>query len=513
MLQRGRGPAPSGTAADPEPPTGGRWPLVAVAIGVSAFLTTIDNTIVNVALPSIQRDLHMSLPALQWVVVSYLLTFSALLLTGGRLADRYGRRRILLTGLAVFTAASIPAGTATNAAMLLTARALQGAGAALVLPAGLAIVAVGRTPRERDAGAAVWMAALAAALATGPLAGGWLTQHLGWNWIFLVNVPVGLAGLLLGWLAIDESGRLRDERVDAAGLLSGTVMLGAAAFALIEGPGLGWGSPAVAGAAVLAGAAGICFGWAEHRAPDPMVDVALVAERALRGGIAASILWGAGVNGVFFFTSLFLQRAAGFSATRTGLVFVPIAVLVVLVTPLTPGLVERFGAARTSAAGLILVAAGLAAVALTRDQVTMLRLLPGVAAIGIGSALSVPLTSSVLAAVPPARTGVASSLLGVAREASGLVGISVIGLIVSAGHPVPTRGRLGGAFVSGYGTGLLAAAGLVLVAALIAGRTLPGRGGSDAVPQVTRRAAGTPARRPGAHRRPGRRARRGLPTG
>jgi len=182
MLERGHAPAPSGTAADPQPPTSSRWPLVAAAIGVSAFLTTIDNTIVNVALPSIQRDLHMSLASLQWVVVTYLLTFSALLLTGGRLADRYGRRRILLTGLAVFTAASIPAGIATNAAMLLTARALQGAGAALVLPAGLAIVAVGRTPRERDAGAAVWMAALAAALAIGPLAGGWLSQHLSWRW-------------------------------------------------------------------------------------------------------------------------------------------------------------------------------------------------------------------------------------------------------------------------------------------------------------------------------------------
>jgi MFS family permease len=177
---------------------------------------------------------------------------------------------------------------------------------------------------------------------------------------------------------------------------------------------------------------------------------------------------------VFFFTSLFLQRAAGFSATRTGLVFVPLAVFVVLVTPLTPGLVERFGAARTSAAGLIVVAAGLAAVSLTRDHVTMLRLLPGVAAIGIGSALAVPLTSSVLAAVPPARAGVASGLLGVAREASGLVGISVIGLIVTAGHPVPARGRLGGAFAGRYGTGLLVAAAFALLAAVIADRTLPG---------------------------------------
>jgi EmrB/QacA subfamily drug resistance transporter len=474
MLERGNATAPFPGAQDSAPRASGRWPLVAAAIGVSAFLTTIDNTIVNVALPSIQRDLRMSLPALQWVVVAYVLTFSALLLTGGRLADRYGRRRILLTGLAVFTAASVPAGTARDAAMLLTARAFQGAGAALVLPAGLAIVAVGRTPRERDAGAAVWMAALATALAMGPLAGGWLSQHLSWHWIFLVNIPLGLAGLLLGWLALDESGRLPAERVDAPGLLSGTVMLGAAAFALIEGPGLGWSSPAVAGAAMLTCAAALCFGWAERRSPDPMVDFALLRVRALRGGIAASVLWGAGINGVFFFTSLFLQRAAGFSATRTGLVFVPLAAAVVLVTPLTPRLAERFGAARTSAGGLILVAAGLAAVSLTRDQVTMLRLLPGVAAIGIGSALAVPLTSSVLAAVPPARAGVASGLMGVAREASGLVGISVIGLIVTAGRLVPVHGRLNAAFVGGYGTGLLVAAAFSLLAAVIAERTLPG---------------------------------------
>src|SRR5260370_8558816 len=150
MLERGHAPAPSGTA-DPEPPTSGRWPLVAAAIGVSAFLTTIDNTIVNVALPSIQRDLHMSLAALQWVVVSYLLTFSALLLTGGRLADRYGRRRILLTGRAVFTAASVPAGMATNAAMLLTARAPPGAGAPLVLPPRLALAPAVPTPHEPHA--------------------------------------------------------------------------------------------------------------------------------------------------------------------------------------------------------------------------------------------------------------------------------------------------------------------------------------------------------------------------
>jgi MFS family permease len=195
--------------------------------------------------------------------------------------------------------------------------------------------------------------------------------------------------------------------------------------------------------------------------------------RAFTGGVAASVLWGAGVNGVLFYTSLFLQRAAGFSATRTGLVFLPLAALVVLVAPLTPRLAGRFGAAGTVATGLVLVAAGLAAVAVVRDQVTMPRLLPGLAAIGIGSALTVPLTSTALAAVPPARTGVASGLLAVAREASGLVGISVLGLIVTAGHPVPSHGPLGAAFTSGYGAALLTAAGLVVAAAVIAQVTLP----------------------------------------
>src|ERR1700733_13436429 len=418
MLGRGDTAARCQRAAEAGRPTRGRWPLVAATIGVAAFLTTIDSTILNVALPSIQRGLQLPLPVLQWVVTSYLLTFAALMLAGGRLADRFGRRRILLIGLGVFTAASVPAAAARDAAMLLAARGLQGAGAALVL-------------------------------------------------------PVGLAGLGLGWLAVPESVRPGAERLDLAGLLSAVVTLAAATFALLEGPTLSWGSPAVAGAGAVACAGAACFGWAERHSHAPMVDFTLLRERALAGGIAASVLWGAGVNGVFFFTSLFLQRAAGFSASRTGLVFVPIAVLVILVSPLAPGLVGRFGAARVSAAGLMLVAVGLAAVSLTRHDVTLLRLLPGVAIIGVGSALTVPLTSSALAAVPEARAGLAGGLLGVAREAAGLVGISVIGLIVTSGQAVPAHGRLGGAFVAGYGTGLMAAAGLVALGAVIAWRTLP----------------------------------------
>jgi MFS family permease len=474
-------------------PARGSWPLVAGVIGVAAFLTTIDGTIVNVALPSIQRDLGMSLPQLQWAVTGYLLTFSALMLTGGRLADRYGARPVLLAGLALFTGVSLPAGLAPGAAVLLAARAAQGAGAALVLPAGLAVVAAGRTARQRDAGAAVWMAALAAALATGPVAGGWLAQHLGWHWIFLVNIPVGLAGMALGWLGLpgpaphgaaaphDAAGLANAAGLaDAAGplglssLACCTVLLGGVTYVLIEGPGQGFGSPVVIAAAGLACAAAAGLRRAERRAPAPLIDTGLVRQRVLGGSLAASVLWGAGVNGVLFYTSLFLQRAAGFSATRTGLVFAPLAVLVVLVTPATPYLTGRFGAARTAAAGLAAVAAGLAAIAMVRHQVTVPRLLPGLALIGTGSALTVPLTSAALAAVPPNRTGVAGGLIAAAREASGLAGIAVLGLVVTAAHPVPPHGRLGAGFADGYGAGLLTAAALALVAAVIAARTLPG---------------------------------------
>ncbi|MGE5286675.1 MAG: MFS transporter, partial [Micromonosporaceae bacterium] len=408
-------------------------------IAIAAFLTTIDNTIVNVALPSIQRDLHMSLPALQWVVTGYLVAFSALMLTGGRLADRYGRRRVLLGGLALFTAASALAGASGDAATLLIARTIQGAGAALVLPSALAVAGSGRTARERDAAAAVWMAALAAALAMGPVVGGWLSQDFGWHWIFLVNLPPGIAGLLIGAVAIGETRQDTAAGTDVAGLVCSTAALAATTFVLIEGPSIGWASLRVTAAAMIAAIAAACFGWAERRAAEPMIDPGLVRERVLRGGIAASVLWGTGINGVFFFTSLFLQRSAGFSATRTGLVFLPLAALVVLVTPFTPGLTARFGAAGTVAAGLVLVATGLALLALltvptvpplaalpalgssgalpaasahpahfvlAAPHITLTRLLPGVVIIGVGSALTVPLTSSVLAAVPPSRTGV-----------------------------------------------------------------------------------------------------------
>jgi EmrB/QacA subfamily drug resistance transporter len=450
---------------------GGRARPAAVAI--VAFLTTIDGTIVNVALPSIQRDLRMSLASAQWVVTVYLIAFSALMLTGGRLTDRYGQGAMLRLGLAVFTAASLLAGVARCAAVLLLARAVQGCGAALALPSGLAMAASGPTARDRDAVAAVWMASLAAALASGPVIGGWISQHLGWHWIFLVNLPAGLVGLTVaGFVPRDARARLDHARLDWAGLVCSAVALAAATFVLTEGATAGWASPRIltAGAVALGSAAGR---WrAERRRGAPMIDQAMLTGGVI-GGVAVSVLWGSGVNGAFFCTSIYLQRDAGFSPTMTGLVFVPAAALVVLVTPFVPAMTVRLGAGRTVACGLLVVSAGLALLTVAASPHIRVGMLVGPSAvIGAGSALTVPLTTSVLASVPRDSTGVAGGILSLAREISGLAGICVITLIVTVSGGGPRGADLP---ARGYPWGILAAAALTAVGALIAWRTLPGR--------------------------------------
>ncbi|MEU6794926.1 MFS transporter [Nonomuraea wenchangensis] len=439
-------------------PATGRWLLTAVAL--AGFLTTLDNTVVTVALPSIQRDLGAGLAALEWVATGYLLTFAGLMPAGGRLADVWGHRAMLLTGLTLFTAASLAAGLAGAVGPLVAARLVQGAGAALVLPATLAVLAV-LDERRRSTGVAVWMASGAAALALGPVVGGYLSQHAHWSWVFLVNVPLGAAVVALAAVAVPASRPVR-RALDVPGVLASAVFLASGTFALIHGGEHGYGSPPVVAALALCAGGGAAFAVAERRAADPMVDLRLFAVRAFAGGVAAQVLWGLGVNGVFFYTAIFLQGVLGFTPTGSGLAFVPLALLVVLVTPLAPVLERRVGAGRTVAAGLTLVAGGMAVAATLEAGDGWGRLLPAVCAIGIGSALTMPLGSAVLGAVPQERAGVAGGVFSVSREVSGLFGIAAVGAVVQAAP----------SFAAGYATGLLAAAGLVLAGALIALRTL-----------------------------------------
>jgi MFS family permease len=250
------------------------WTLTAVAL--ATFVTSLDNTVLNVALPSIQRDPHLSLAGLEWVASAYILVFASLLLAGGRLADRYGRRRLFLIGLALFTGASQLAGLAGTGAVLTAARAAQGVGAALLAPTTLAIITTTfPRDRERNLAVAAWGGIAALALALGPLTGGLISQHWDWSWIFFVNVPVGLVTLAVGRLAIGEFRAEAAGALDLPGLAASAVGLSALTYALITGHEAGWTSPGVAGSLTLATIAGAAFGLIEARTPAPMVDLAL----------------------------------------------------------------------------------------------------------------------------------------------------------------------------------------------------------------------------------------------
>ncbi len=463
-----------------------RWTLVAVAL--ATFMTYLDNNIVNVAIPAIQRDLHLSTAGLEWVVSGYILVFASLLLAGGRLADVFGRRRLFLIGLTIFTLASLAAGLAGNVEILITSRALQGLGAALVTPTTLAIIsATYPDPKERTAAVGIWSAVGALALAIGPLLGGLISQHVSWGWIFFINVPFGAATLALGWWAIGES-READapRRLDVPGVVLSAGTLFALTYALIEGHDLGWTSPAITAMFALAAALGVAFVIAERRSSEPMVDVSLFGSRVFTGGSIAIVMWGFGLFGIYFFTSLYLQTVLGFSPTKAGASFVPMALLMAAGAVLSEQLARRIGAHRSVALAMGLMAVGIGSVSLLGRNASVLDLMPSFALIGIGGGLSVPLTAMILGTMPAHQAGVASGIFNASREVAGLLGITVIGAILTARQSSSLRaGHLPvDAFLSGYRAGLVVAAVLVAlggVAAFVALRhTTPATDGDAA---------------------------------
>src|SRR3954470_3192969 len=445
------------------------WALLAVAL--ATFMTYLDNNIVNVAMPAIQRDLHLTTSGLEWVVSSYILVFAGLLLAGGRLADAYGRRRLFLIGLAVFTGASLVAGLAGSAGVLVAARAVQGLGAALVTPTTLAIISAAYPdPRERTAAVGIWAGVGGLALAVGPLLGGLLSEHAAWGWIFTINVPVGLATLLLGTWAVTESREADRRPLDLPGLGLSGAALTALTWGLIEGGTRGCTSAPILAAFAVAAAAGSAFVLVEQRAAAPMVDVALFRVRAFSGGIAAMVLLAFGLFGIYFFTSLYLQDVLGFSPTEAGLAFLPMALCLVAGAVLSEQIAHRVGSARLVGTAMLLMGIGIGTVSLVGADATYLALMPSFLAIGVGGGLTTPLTATVLGTMPGERAGVASGLFNASREVAGLLGITVIGAILSVRQSSALRAGSAplDAFLSGYRLGLLVSAALVAVGGLAA---------------------------------------------
>jgi EmrB/QacA subfamily drug resistance transporter len=437
-----------------------RW-VALVAVAVATFMTYLDNNVVNVALPSIQRDLHLGISGLEWIASAYILVFAGLLLVGGRLADVFGMRSAFFAGLGVFTAASLMAGLASSQEWLISARVAQGVGAAVLTPTTLALLPkLFPDARERATAVGIWGGVGALALAVGPLTGGYLSQHVSWGWIFLINVPFGLVTAAIAARSIPAGIREARRRLDLPGLLTSSLALLALTYALIEGESKGWTSAGILGAFAVAAASAAAFLAVERRSADPMVDLSVFRVRAFSGGLVSMGLWAFGVFGIYFFTAIYLQNALGFSPTAAGAGFVPMALVIAAVATVAPRIEARFGAGRTVAGGLALMAVAIGAISTVGQGSTYADLLPWFLLYGLGGGLLIPLTNVVIGVLPPERAGVASGMLNVSREVFGLLGITILGAILSARENAVTGPALH-RFLEGYQFALVVAAALV----------------------------------------------------
>jgi EmrB/QacA subfamily drug resistance transporter len=386
------------------------------------------------------------------------------------LADHYGRRRIFLAGLGIFTAASLASGLAGDAAVLIASRAVQGLGAALMVPTTLAIIlATFDDARERNIAVGIWNAIAALALAIGPLIAGLISQHLHWGWIFFINVPVGVITAIIALPAMDETRGGREgeaRRLDVPGLVVSAVMLFSLVYGLIEGQDKGWTSAVILGAFVLAAVALGGFLLVESRARQPMVTLSMFRSRVFSGGTATMMLWGFGVFGIYFFTALYLQDILGFSPTKAGLAFVPMALAVVLFSGLAGPIAARIRTSGAVAGGMLIMAVGLVLFALLGANASFVALIPAFVVFGAGAGLmNVPLVTAILGAMPPERSGIASALLNASREVAGLLGITVIGAVLRTRESSALRAGVhpAAAFLDGYHTGLYVTIALMVV--------------------------------------------------
>ena len=445
------------------------WTLAAVSVGL--FMIMLDNTVVNVALPSMRSSLHMSLSELEWVVAGYALTFAALMLIGGKLADFFGRRLIFMAGLAVFTGASLACGLATSGGFLIGARIVQGLGGALMNPATLSIISATFAPRERGRAIGIWAGVSALALAIGPLVGGLLTEHVNWNWIFFINVPVGLAGLLLAPALIDESrDTSAEQRLDLPGLAASALGLFALSYAFIEANNYGWTSARIIGAFVLAAVSLVTFVLLERHQRAPMLDLSLFRNRTFGGANAAMLFVGLAMFGTFFYVSLYMQNVLGYSPVEAGASFLPMTILIILIAPRAGALTDRVGSRWLVGGGMTLLAGMLFYFAHLDARESFWALLPGLLVGGIGMGMTMtPVTAAAMSAVAVDKAGVGSAVLNSARQVGGSLGIAIMGAILGSYVSVkPLNPAYPGQFVNGFQAALHVAAGIAFAAALVA---------------------------------------------
>src|SRR4051794_16423626 len=398
------------------------------------FMIMLDNTVVNVALPSIQKDLGASISGLEWTINGYTLSFAVLLATGGRLGDIFGRRRMFVFGVVIFALSSATAGFAMSSTDLVASRVVQGVGAALMMPATLSIVTDAFPPQERGKAMGTWAGVSALALAVGPVLGGFLTESVSWRAIFYLNIPVAIGAVAASLFAVRES---RDNtvgrEVDYAGVAVLTGALTALILALVEGNSWGWGSTEIVALLVGAGVGFVAFVAVELRVEVPMVEFRFFADRNFLGAVVVALIVSFSMLGVFFFLALYMQDILGYSPLEAGVRFLPSTLMIVGVAPVAGRLADRFGPRWLIAAGLGIVACSLYSFSGIAVNSSYLDLLPGFMLLGIGIALTMsPMTSAAMNAVPVQKAGVASGVLSMFRMVGGSLGVAVTGAIFQA---------------------------------------------------------------------------------
>jgi EmrB/QacA subfamily drug resistance transporter len=440
--------------------------LTLVATILGSGIALLDATVVNVALPAIDKDLGGGLAGQQWVVNAYLLTLGSLILVGGSLGDLYGERRIFAIGVGAFGLASLLCAVAPTIELLVAARALQGMTSALLTPASLALIATTFSDeKERGAAIGTWTAWGGIATVIGPLAGGSLVDVGSWRWIFVVNVPFVLVTLWLIWVAVErgeERKGARKRRLDLVGAALTTLGLAAPVFALVQQPKRGWGDPMVISGLVTGGVLLALFVLWERRVRDPMLPLGLFRRRNFTFANVETLLVYAGLSSLFFFLTIYLQQVVGWSALESGLAGVPVTVLMFVLSRRFGALAARFGPRLFMGVGPLIAAAGVLLLARADEQVDYLSdILPAIILFGLGLSVTVaPLTATVMADAHRGDSGIASGVNNAVARVAGLLGIATVGVAVA--------GRSGTELdLAGFRIGMIVTALLVAVGGLV----------------------------------------------